>query len=30
VIVSTALLKGVPLLTRDDVIREAGVVATVW
>lgn len=30
VIVSTALLKGVPLLTRDDVIRESGVVETVW
>ena len=30
VIVSTALLKGVPLLTRDEVIREARVVATVW
>ena len=30
VIVSTALLKGVPLLTRDATIRDAGVVATVW
>lgn len=30
VIVSTALLKGVPLLTRDDTIRDAGVVETIW
>lgn len=30
VIVSTALSKGVPLLTRDEVIRAAGVVATIW
>lgn len=30
VIVSTALAKGVPLLTRDDAIRDAGVVPTIW
>jgi PIN domain nuclease of toxin-antitoxin system len=30
VIVSTALLKGVPLLTKDETIRSSGVVATVW
>ena len=30
VIVSTALLKGVPLLTKDDVIRRAAVVETIW
>ena len=30
VIVSTALFKGVPLLTRDELIRDAGVVKTVW
>jgi PIN domain nuclease of toxin-antitoxin system len=30
VIVSTALGKGVPLLTKDDTIRAAGIVATVW
>lgn len=30
VIVSTALAKGVPLLTKDDVIRSAGLVATIW
>jgi PIN domain nuclease of toxin-antitoxin system len=30
VIVSTALLKGMPLLTRDATIRAAGVVDTVW
>ena len=30
VIVSTALLKGVPLLTKDDAIRSAGIVSTVW
>lgn len=30
VIVATALVKGVPLLTKDDVIRAAGIVSTVW
>jgi PIN domain nuclease of toxin-antitoxin system len=30
VIVSTALIKGVPLLTKDDAIRTAGLVETVW
>lgn len=30
VIVATALLKGVPLLTRDDAIRTAGIISTVW
>jgi PIN domain nuclease of toxin-antitoxin system len=30
VIVATAVLKRVPLLTKDDVIRSASVVATVW
>ena len=30
VIVSTALAKGVPLLTTDEAIRSAGVVATIW
>jgi PIN domain nuclease of toxin-antitoxin system len=30
VIVATALMKGVPLLTKDDRIRCAGVVSTVW
>lgn len=30
VIVATAQLKGVPLLTEDDVIRAANIVATVW
>jgi PIN domain nuclease of toxin-antitoxin system len=30
VIVSTALIKGVPLLTKDEAIRGAGLVPTVW
>ena len=30
VIVATALSRGLPLLTRDDAIRDAGVVPTVW
>lgn len=30
VIVATALAKNVPLLTKDEVIRGAGIVATVW
>jgi hypothetical protein len=30
VIVSTALASGVPLLARDDAIRAAGVVPTIW
>lgn len=30
VIVATALAKGVPLLTKDDVIRSAGLVETIW
>jgi PIN domain nuclease of toxin-antitoxin system len=30
VIVSTALLKGVPLLTKNEVIRAAGIVSTIW
>lgn len=30
VIVATALTKGVPLLTKDETIRAAGVVDTVW
>jgi PIN domain nuclease of toxin-antitoxin system len=30
VIVATALLKGVPLLTKDAVIRDAGVVRSIW
>jgi PIN domain nuclease of toxin-antitoxin system len=30
VIVSTAQIKGVPLLTKDDVVRASGVVETVW
>jgi len=30
VIVATALAKNVPLLTKDDVIRAAGVVTTIW
>ncbi len=30
VIVSTALAKGVPLMTKDDAIRSSGVVSTIW
>lgn len=30
VIVSTALIKRVPLLTKDDAIRTAGIVSTIW
>ena len=30
VIVATALIKGVPLLTKDDTIRAGGIVKTVW
>ncbi len=30
VIVSTALAKGLPLLTKDETIQSAGVVTTVW
>lgn len=30
VIVSTALAKNVPLLTKDETIRAAGIVTTVW
>ncbi len=30
VIVSTALARGVPLLTKDETIRAAGIVPTIW
>lgn len=29
-IVATALLQGVPLVTKDDRIRRSGVVETIW
>ncbi len=30
VIVATALARGLPLLTKDDTIRTAGIVTTIW